>query len=247
MYFDGSGNNDDPVSKYVTLGGFAAEDDTWNYFETEWWKILRDRGNPSYSHMNEAIRHKDAFDGWSAEKTDFLYQGLLGLLTEVGQTRRFCAFRATVDLDAHRTWASVNNIPPIERLCADLAFFKLSSWYASFPTLVLGDIDIYFDRNEPYMNILMQAWNNKETIGKSPWWGLVRMIGPLEMQRTPGLQAADMIAWSHNRLKTHGDQGWAGRLATTLTNGTPCWHVDLTEKILRTRKIPKKNACGFYF
>jgi hypothetical protein len=72
MQFDGSGKKDDPNTRYVTLAGFAAQQETWEHFNVAWRERLADCGNPRYMHMNEAIMHEGQFSGWTEEKTDIL-------------------------------------------------------------------------------------------------------------------------------------------------------------------------------
>lgn len=82
---------------------------------------------------------------------------------------------------------------------------------------------MFFDRDDPFLNVLMQQWNNREIPNKYPWWKLVRTIAPVEMEQTPPVQAADMLARSHNWLKTLGRSGRAGRLATEIAQSVEVW------------------------
>lgn len=245
VYFDGSGKEEDPQTKFVTIAGFAGEEEVWSYFDQEWNGILSDRGNPPYMHMADAIQHKRNFESWDADKTDFLIQGLIGLLQEVtvGQ-KKFCGFSCTVDLAAHSKWKARNHIPPIAQLCANLSFAKTFDWYGGFPDLIISSFDIFFDRGDPFLNVLMQQRNDRRIKKEHPWWDLVRTIEPAEMQKTPALQAADLLAWSHNRLKSNGPSGWAGRLASQIAGSVQFWHFDLTAEILASQK--HRNEYGFY-
>jgi hypothetical protein len=243
-YFDGSGKDDNPECRFVTIAGFAAEDDIWAYFESEWRKILMDRGNPGHLHMHKAIQHKVApYAGWGAAKVQFLVQGLIGLLREVNADPKFCSFYVTVDLDAHRKYAAKNNIPPVAQLCANMAFARMLIWYGQTSGL-MTNIDLFFDRGDPFLNVLMQQWNSREIKQKYPWWRLVRTIAPVDSASTPGVQAADMLAWSHNRLKVSGADGWAGGIATEIIESAEVWGCDLDEGILAKRKF--RNRHGFY-
>ena len=126
-YFDGSGKDDNPEARFVTLAGLAAHSDIWDYFEMEWRGILKNRGDPGHMHMHHAIQHKDPpFDGWTAERVEFLVQGLIGLRREVNADPKFCSFRVTVDL-AHKKHQAANNLPPVAQLCANLSFSKMGS------------------------------------------------------------------------------------------------------------------------
>jgi len=43
---------------------------------------------------------------------------------------------------------------------------------------------MFLDRDDPFPNVLMQQWNNREIPNKYPWWKLVRTIAPVEMEQT---------------------------------------------------------------
>jgi len=67
-------------------------------------------------------------------------------------------------------------------------------WYGEFPDLVISNIDIFFDRDDPFLHVLMQQWNTKKIREKFPWWGLVSTTAPATARDVPALQAADMLA-----------------------------------------------------
>src|SRR5262245_55085470 len=90
VYFDGSGKVDDPKSQFVTIDGYAAKEELWSYFESEWRSILEERGDPGFMHMNKALAHQEPFLDWHVDKTDFLIQGLIGLLRELNTNPNFC-------------------------------------------------------------------------------------------------------------------------------------------------------------
>jgi hypothetical protein len=245
----------------MTLACLAADDGVWKYFEDEWRAILRDRGNPPYMHMKEAMPLVETFAGWKAEQRDFLIMGLLGLLMEVGQNRKFHAFTCSVDLGAHDRWKARNRLPPAARLCARLVFPKALDWYGGFPDPILEarSIDAFFDRKEKFMGHISADWNNKKIRRKLPVWELVRTIAPADMSKTPPIQAADMIAWSAHRLTVKklaksNDPIFPKkyiladssddflRMATNIFGGPPGWHGVLDEYVLATRRFPEEGT-----
>jgi hypothetical protein len=117
-------------------------------------------------------------------------------------------------------------------------------WYGKFPDLIISPFEMFFDRGDPFLNVLMQQWNNREIKQRYPWWELVRTIAPVAMEDSPAVQAADVLAWSHNRLKTIGPTGWAGRLAGEICDSVKSWNFDLDESALGGRKY--RNKYGFY-
>ena len=254
MFFDGSWS-----SNSVTLACLAADDPVWIYFDQQWSKLLADRGNPPYMHMKEAMPLVGPFEGWKPDARDFLIQGLIGLLMEIGQHRRFHAFTCTIDLEAHARWQVPKQLPPAARLCARLIFPRVVDWYSKFPDAILDTIEIFFDRNEMFIGHISEDWNSKRIRRQFPVWGLVRTVAPAEMALTPGIQAADMMAWAGHRLapksvksdgiliapKTYlfkNTDDRFSRIATDIFNGPAGWHVLLDEYILATRRFPEEGA-----
>ena len=257
-YFDGSWD-----SRCMSLAGLAADEDVWSYFDHEWRGILANRGNARYMHMKEAMPLEKEFKGWSAEKRDFLLIGLLGLLMEVGQHKKFHAFTCSVDLAAHDRWQARNRLPAAARLCARIAFPKMLDWYSEFPDPILDTIDVFFDRNEPFIGHISNDWNNLKLRKKYPVWGLVRTVAPAEMLLTPGVQAADMLAWSAHRLiikKLEGQRGLVIpqkylladsstaflKMATDIFNAPAGWHALLDEYTLATRRFPEHKDLPYF-
>ena len=80
---------------------------------------------------------------------------------------------------------------------------KVFEWYQSFPDTILDAIEFYFDRDEPYMQHIDADWKSAQYRTKFPIWGLIRTIAPVAMDVTPGIQVADLFAWS----RTHVDRG----------------------------------------
>ncbi len=66
-----------------------------------------------------------------------------------------------------------------------------------------GGIDAFFDRGEPYMNAIQTYWISKDYRRRYPILQLVRSVQPVEMIHAPGVQVADMLAWSMNRGIAH--------------------------------------------
>ncbi len=214
-------------------------------FKNVWSTLLQERGGAPYMHMVDAIQHRRNFEGWGTTKTEFLIQGFLGLLQQftVGK-HRTCGFRCTVDLRAHEKWREANNIPPVAQLCANLSFGKMMTWYGDFPDFIISAVDICFDQGDPFLGVLTRQKQSRQSERTRPVWDLVRTIEPANMRSEPALQAADMLAWSHNRLKTLGDSGWAGGLARQIATSVQCWNIDLNEDILSSRR--HRNKYGFW-
>lgn len=232
-YFDGSGKEDDPNAKFVTLVGIAAEEDDWSWFENTWRQLLKDRGNPGYMHMAEAIRSSGAFDGWTPEKVDFLVHGLTGLLREMRKDR-FRAFRCSIEIEPWKRWAKHFKLKPIPRVCAKWTFRQACLWYAGFPErAILQKIDAFYDRNEDFLRYVHADWKSNKKNPREPWWSLVSTVAPADSKLVPSLQAADALAWSHNRLLCDVRDTRADRLANGIVASLPSLNVVMDEAAIR--------------
>jgi len=56
---------------------------------------------------------------------------------------------------------------------------RYSSSYSK-AILPMKSIDAFFDHNEPFMNVVMQAWNNKTVKREQPYWALMRLIAAVD-------------------------------------------------------------------
>ncbi len=234
----------------LTLGGIAADHNVLQAFEAQWRSVLTDRGNAPYSHMRELMSLRGTFQNWKPDQRDWLIQGLSSTLVEFSRGGRFQSFVCTVDLNAHRRWKLLRKIPSPERLCSRQLFKKVMNWYSQFPDHVLDVMELSFDQGEAFMSHIRNDWNNKKERQASPLWGLIRAINAVDMRSVPAVQAADMLAWARNRLspETAIDslalapafevKDHFGIVAQGIFVGTDCFHCEIDEHTLATRKFP---------
>lgn len=245
VYFDGSWAE----SVSMTLAAIAADESVWGQFEDEWDTVLRDRGNPGYTHMKEAMPLRGAFSGWTEQKRDYLLDGLQAKLSAYATSeRRFKVFTCTIDLAAHRRHRRMNPVRP-EYICTDQVFQKVLAWYRDFPDLILAPMELHFDRSEKFKSRLYREWNDPRNRAKEPFWGMVRSIAESDMRKSPALQGADMVAWARNRLESmptghelalkpdHHIRDAHGLLAHRILAGVDrdYSHVNVTEMDLATK------------
>ena len=247
-YFDGS-KNDQAGS--ITLAAIAADEKLWLDFESQWKLVLVQRGNAPYAHMKEAMSLEGAFKGWTPFDRNWLIAGLNDLITEFSGRHRFQGFACTVDLEAHERWKRARSLPPPERLCARLIFPKIMDWYGTFPDLIMDSMEAFFDRNEGFMHHISSDWNNPKIRRKYPVWSLIKTIAPAHMKDTPPLQAADMLAWSRNRLANSLPSSPLALkpdlsvtdnfslIAKLIFSGAKVYHWTINERALATRSFPE--------
>lgn len=195
-YFDGSATGE----QFLTLACLAATDDVWKRLERGWEDVRINRGSPSSMHMADAMFLEGEFKEWAEEKRDYLVDGFLNVLEGVRADPHLHSFTCTVNIKAHQRWKHVKRHPTPARLCARIVFPHVLDWYVGLDEPILELVELYFDRNEPFMRHIDADWNSKTIRKRFPAWEWVRMIRPVASAETPALQMADMIAWGRNRL-----------------------------------------------
>jgi hypothetical protein len=71
----------------------------------------------------------------------------------------------------------------------------LASNVRNFPP---GYADLIFDQGEPFHGHVLERWKHPKEKGKPLYKG-IRAVTEADMRFVPGLQMADMLAWSINR------------------------------------------------
>jgi len=237
MCFDGSGKSEDLHAPLVTLAGFAADDRAWEYFNAHWKRVLDEHGI-SKLHMAELMAGKPPYEGWSREQIDLLMQHLSLLPSYVAQYFKIQGARFSIDASAHRKWAGISNACSIPENLSLGAFYRLFQWYSNSPQAILEPIVILYDRNEPYLNQMMQRWNRRSSSHKDkPWWNLIASIAPVDGSQVYGVQAADMLAWSYNRIRTKGVDDFPGQIAKMVLDRVPHLFNEVEEVHFRKFKL----------
>ena len=82
-YFDDSGDENDPNILTCSLGGYVGTIDNWQYFETEWNKVLFDHDIP-YLHMKDFAHNKRKFEKYANDKPgrDSLLESLIRVIED---------------------------------------------------------------------------------------------------------------------------------------------------------------------
>ena len=202
-YFDGSAKS----GRRLTLAAVAGDEAAWADLEADWMAFLKSEGLP-YTHMKEALSRNGVFKGkgWQKDKRDWFVNGLITFVNihQDNHQGRLKAFTSSVDLKAHAEFSTkIPGLPPPARMCVRGIVPKIFEWYQAFPDTFLDVIEFYFDRDEPFMQHIDADWKSAEYRKRFPIWDLIRTIAPVPMQVTPGIQVADLFAWS----RTHVDRG----------------------------------------
>jgi hypothetical protein len=203
----------------MTLAAFAGDDEIWNKFETDWEEILHSHSpRADYVHMKEINTQTKGFDwklGWNMPKAFDLATKCLAYMSHLDK-RKFRMFYCSVDLEA---WDKVKNdgvaVPDAVEICCQFAMYGVLSWYAKQKAapgadgifhLPIDSAHYFFDKDEPFEPKFKEMWNSEliryEKTGQFTAWVLIKHVSSVDMKRVPGVQAADMLAWSVNRANT---------------------------------------------
>jgi len=251
-YYDGSigGQSDE----WLTLAGFAASDDTWAAFQKAWEAMLKDRDPIApYVHMTDLITGNNGFsrdDGWGVQNVDRLVSDVESLLFSFG--RKMCAVACAMDIQARKRLVREGHpIPDPAVVCAEIGLGGLMDLYLQKHDIELAHL--FYDQKEPFIRSIRRKFlkfqeENPQRITTDLMWGIIANVQPVSMRDTPGIQAADVVAWAFTRrLRNAEGDKW-----TTLANnllGTREYRGILTnmqcdpmdEAYLR-RAYPKPNS-----
>ena len=201
-YFDGTKRD----NKAITLACLASDEDTWGAIEQAWEDVRKSRGNPPCIHMTDLMALEEDFENWSGEERDYLVDGLLNVFLFFRGHPRIHSFTCSVHLSAYDRYKADRHLPDPARLCTRIAFPQMVEWYINLPGQELvGPIEVFFDRDEPFLKQVYPAWKNPKIRKRHPGWELIKTIAPVEMQHSPAIQMADVIAWGRNRLESGSD------------------------------------------
>lgn len=246
-YLDSSRKLND---NYITLAAVAANEDMWQEFEVVWREIL-DGHTPKgqYVHMSEVYRLEKAFDkqlGWTHEIAFGLVNKCLGYMSQLDK-KRFRMFYCTVEVRAwQKLRAETYQMPDPIELCNKFCAETVLGWYLlHYPdviNLAADSVNYFFDRNEDFYQPFLDKWNRElnlaEATGETSIWHVISEVAPAIMQRTPGIQAADIIAWGINRETFATEGETAKHLGHILRTIIPSMYVTWDEAKLRQQFKP---------
>jgi hypothetical protein len=201
-YFDGSGSED---SHFLVLTGVVTKDALWSKITARWQEILVDREPKApYLHMRELISLNGAFSsdkGWNETNTSQLVWDCLMYAQNLKESYR--SFTCTIDMEAYRDIISRRlQLPSAHAICNRYSAEEILKWYVhGFVEHHPEKLDYIFDRGESFMGKFQVRWSRKRKSGKGFFhqWHLIKTVCPGEMEHCPGIQLADLIAWSHHR------------------------------------------------
>jgi Protein of unknown function (DUF3800) len=219
-YFDGSCGQ----RGRLTLAGYVASPETWQRFAQEWANVITGFAPPcKYLHMVEAHALSGDFrvaNGWTTSRVNDLLNQLIHscfLPFSFNEPEDTCLLSVccTLDLDA---WESAcQREPGLEqhgqagvcaRFAAEVALRRLPQAPGQPEGQRHGTVELVFDQGERFKRQIEMAWQQalSRPVGRRGPLSLVSQISEADMRQTPGLQAADFLAWHINRWRTHQSQ-----------------------------------------
>ena len=246
-YFDSSGKLEDD---YITLAGVAANGQMWDEFDREWKRIL-DAHTPKaqYVHMAEICHQNKAFDrslGWDDKTAFSLSNNCLVYMSHLDK-KRFRVFYCSIDLRAWRVLRSETyQLPDPVEMCNKFCAETVLGWYLHhYPDVIDPHSDkvaYFFDRGEYFYHPFRKKWEaEKNRAARSHLWSVwpaIEQVSSVDMKTTPGIQAADIIAWAMNR-ETFAKEGEKARyLGHIIRQVIPSFYVIWDESRMRQEFTP---------
>lgn len=246
-YLDSSGKLD---NDWLTLAAVAANDQMWAEFDHVWSKIL-DEHTPKgqYIHMREVFRLIRAFDsgnGWTHEIAFNLVNKCLIYISGLDK-KRFRMFYCSVDLKAWRRLRALTyQLPDPIEMCNTFCSEAVLGWYLLYYPDVINvkrdKVKYFFDQDEYFYNPFLEKWKRETNLSREAgaWsvWDVIDQVDAAEMKKTPGIQAADIVAWGMNRETFAKEGDMAKHLGHILRLTIPAFHVIWDEAKLREHYKP---------
>jgi Protein of unknown function (DUF3800) len=239
-YFDKSGDHTYKMQTFLHLSGVAAIDTEWAEIEQTWRHILQAGSlKAEYMHMIEAVHLRGEFNrakGWSDNAVFELINALLSYVTTIPKDK-YCQFICSVDMNAYRALQkqTYQMDSPVD-LCNAACVEAVMWWYLTTYKGLDFEAVYCFDQGEPFEEAFKKKWERQidrdMRVGNHGPWSQITHIGSAAMRKEPGLQIADMLAWSRNREETKPDKRFE-HLALALTRLAPTVKIVWDEEKLR--------------
>lgn len=212
-YFDSSKGE----SGRVTLAGYLASPDVWVRFGQAWSEVLNGFSPQcAYLHMVDAMALRKQFaigNGWSTDLVNDLLQQLvhscfLPFAWAEPDGPSLLKLYCTIDLT---DWSHACVVAPqlrnqgiagiCARFVAGIALRRLPQADGESEGCRSGCLELVFDQGEPFKRQIDLAWNSamRRAVGQHGPLTLISESREADMRATPGLQAADFLAWLVNR------------------------------------------------
>ena len=197
-YFDNSGKPQDSKLAWVTVAGVVAPEESWQIFDARWAEAMGDR---RFLHMKELTKPKQESDspyyGMSESDKNLLLSRAVGVLLSMEQPSfRFFGVACTADKIAYERAKLAGLQPPsLPERCGEVCFWHIVERFGVAEDV---SIHVFYDNGEQqFFKRILKDWENrKKRIGDTVLSRIPFKPTPVvDMRKSPGMQAADFIAW----------------------------------------------------
>jgi hypothetical protein len=248
-YFDGSRVGLAKDESWLTLAGFVATDAFWNHFDTAWETEVLQKREPhaAYLHMADLLTGNGIFKGWDWERRYSLVWDAVNYLQSLPKGA-FCAVYASIDESARNDLVTEGyDVSEPHVICAECTIGQAFSWFFDTRPDNVELASIYFDQNERFIHSFRQRWQRElkgqRLVVANCFWGLIADVEERDMRCTPGLQAADLLAWAVSRRHA-GEERSTLHLANILEQIIPNWRLVLDRTTLREKHCLRRSEVG---
>jgi hypothetical protein len=202
-YFDESGSPDE--GKHVIVSGFVAPLDQWVHFESEWRSVL-DAHGVSVFHAKDFGHCQGEFKCWKDDrnKRRWFLESLVGIICR----RTDKSFSTAIPLkefrDVDREFLLKESVGHPYPLAARICMARVEEW--GMARSIEGQVQFFFEDGAKNKGQLL--WIAEKDGKPTPIF--------TKKQDACQFQAADLLAWEHNRLLRKNQDEWLNDLSPAL-------------------------------
>ncbi len=145
-FLDGSKRDGQSLS----LCAVAALNNDWVEFDEQWRSLLMERGAIDTLHMKHLMPKLGNFRSPDPNEIRWTISGASDLLACYTHESRILVVTCTIDLQAFQKWSKRKKLYSPDFVCARAVVVPLLRWYSSLPLKIASQVDLNFDRNEPF-------------------------------------------------------------------------------------------------
>lgn len=197
-YFDGGNQADSALYRVLTLAAFCGNAEQWGRFDREWNLRLKKHG-ADFLHATDALSLQKTFGNWTNSSTQALIEDCVSVIEKHAPIpyKRTGLMPVTVSVILPDFIEALKKVPTLGTpehtcavQCASLCFEYGERYLKS------DQYQLFFDQGERFCGHLRDRKLNKKSVRHDAIWKKVGLLAEADMRITPGLQAADLLAWA---------------------------------------------------
>jgi hypothetical protein len=209
-FFDGGNQADPKQYKTMTLCAVAGTGVQWTNIEKQWATVLSIYEAP-FIHTSDMLTLNEPFtvtNGWSHPKVHALLTDCVRVIDrckakpEDDWPHGIMPVSITIVLDDFKR--AVAEIPVLGRPELHCAIHCLQMCGHWCDAMHVNTLQLVFDQNEPFHGHLSDRWKSRRAGKEETIWEHVIAMTEADSREVPGLQVADLIAWSVGKQHDQG-------------------------------------------